>query len=283
MRTIQCAHRGRNKMPKAVDILENKTARETGSTRVYSALRKEILRVRLAPGAPLDEVGLSERFNMSRSPIREALVRLSSDGLVVMLPNRSTIVAPMDFHRIPEYLDALDLLQRVVTRLAAEQRTPTHLKAIVKAQKNFERAIGESVATKDSLPVIEANFEFHMAIAEAGRNLYFKDLYRRLLDEGKRMLHFHFQFEVIDSNVSAEKFTSDHTEIVDAIAAMNGEKAERFAHNHAIQFKGRFLQFLDRNLTASFELSYRLSSDKMSSPQAVAGERTAKQRRVNRR
>ncbi|MFO4987296.1 GntR family transcriptional regulator, partial [Salmonella enterica subsp. enterica serovar 1,4,[5],12:i:-] len=82
---------------------------ETGSARVYLQLRQDILRVELAPGSPLDEVGLGERFNLSRSPVREALVRLSSEGLVQILPNRSTIVTPLDLQGIPDFLDALDL------------------------------------------------------------------------------------------------------------------------------------------------------------------------------
>jgi DNA-binding GntR family transcriptional regulator len=50
-------------------------SRATGSARVYGSLREEILRMQLAPASPLDEVGLSERFGLSRSPVREALVR----------------------------------------------------------------------------------------------------------------------------------------------------------------------------------------------------------------
>jgi DNA-binding GntR family transcriptional regulator len=96
-----------------------KVAKETGSARAYASLREEILRMQLAPGAPLDEVSLSERFGLSRSPIREALARLSSEGLVVTLPSRSTVVTPIDFEGMPHFLDALDLLQRAVTRLAA--------------------------------------------------------------------------------------------------------------------------------------------------------------------
>jgi len=234
--------------------------KETGSLRVYTALREEILRVQLAPGAPLDEVGLSERFEMSRSPVREALVRLSSEGLVVVLPNRSTIVAPMEFQRIPEFLDALDLLQRVVTRLAALHRSPAELNAIVKAQKAYEDSLARSIASGNSLGMIEKNYEFHMAIAAAGRNQYFMDLYRRLLNEGRRMLHFHFEYNALDPDLSVERFASHHTEMVAAIEAQDADAAEHVAHLHAMQFKGRFLQFLDRNLTQKMSLNFKTLS-----------------------
>jgi DNA-binding GntR family transcriptional regulator len=240
-------------MTKTVEIPPHK---ETGSARVYAVLRDEILRLQLAPGTPLDEVGLSERFQMSRSPIREALVRLGSEGLVVILPNRSTIVTPMDFQRMPEFLDALDLLQRAVTRLAAMHRTSADLTRIRKAQKAYESALRVSLKSGDSLIMIEKNYEFHMAIAQAGRNAYFVDLYRRLLEEGRRMLHLHFEYEALDPNISVEKMASHHSAMVTAIETHDADSAEEWAHLHAKQFTGRFMQFLDRNLTANMPLHY---------------------------
>ena len=74
-----------------------KVAKETGSARAYVRPPGGNPADELAPGAPLDEVSLSERFGLSRSPIREALARLSSEGLVVTLPSRSTVVTPIDF------------------------------------------------------------------------------------------------------------------------------------------------------------------------------------------
>ncbi|MFF7063776.1 FCD domain-containing protein [Pseudomonas sp. NPDC008258] len=237
-------------------VTEPQTQKATGASRVYTILRDEILTMKLAPGTALDEIGLSERFDLSRSPIREALVRLSADGLVSILPNRSTIVSQMDFRRIPEFLDALDLLQRVTTRLAALHRSPLELADIRTAQKAYEKAIANCVKTGTSQAMIEKNYDFHMAIAKAGHNVYFADLYRRLLEEGRRMLHLHFEFQTLDEHMTAEEIGRDHTQIVDAIEAKDADLAEELAHRHAAQFKGRFMQFLDRNITANMTLTY---------------------------
>src|SRR5262245_46033781 len=75
---------------------ETKRAKGTGWKSVYDTLRTEILSLELPPGQLLDETTLAERFDLSRSPVREALIRLSSEELVVTLPNRSTIVAPIE-------------------------------------------------------------------------------------------------------------------------------------------------------------------------------------------
>ncbi|MEX3815322.1 GntR family transcriptional regulator [Paraburkholderia sp. BR13439] len=251
-------------MPKAPP--ETQAVKETGAVRIYGILRDEILRMRLSPGTALDEIGLAERFNMSRSPIREALVRLSGDGLVQILPNRSTIVTPMDYRRVPEFLDALDLLQRVTTRLAALHRTSADLLEIREKQKAYEKAIANSIKSYDSLGMIDKNYEFHMAIAKAGRNVYFADLYRRLLDEGRRMLHLHFEYEALGTELSVEKMAGGHADIVDAIEARDADRAEEAAHEHAMQFRGRFMQFLNRNLTAAMPLNIQSADAEQTVP-----------------
>lgn len=237
-------------------------AKETGASRVHTVLREQILRMEIPPGTPLDENRLAERFKLSRSPIREALVRLSGDGLVHILPNRSTIVAPMDFRRIPEFLDALDLLQRVTARLAALNRTTEDLVAIREAQRAYETAIASSIKSLNSVATIDENYRFHMTIARAGRNVYFVDLYRRLLDEGRRMLHLHFEYEKLGKEFTVAKMAKDHTDIVEAVEARDAERAEAVAHAHAIQFRGRFMQFLNRNLTADVPLNIQSSTSK---------------------
>ncbi|AVA24607.1 GntR family transcriptional regulator [Rhizobium sp. LEGMi198b] len=232
------------------------TPKETGSSRVYQKLRDDILRVHIAPGAPLDEISLSERFDLSRSPIREALVRLSGEGLVQILPNRSTIVTPMEFDKMPEFLDALDLLQRVVTRLAALHRTSADFTKIRAAQKNYEVEAQKALISGDCIGMIEKNFEFHMSIAYACRNSYFADSYRRLLQEGRRLLFFHFKYQSLDPNLSVEELAEGHTAMVAAIEEQNADAAEHQAHLHAVQFRGRFMEFLNQNLTAKLSLDY---------------------------
>ncbi|WFU11766.1 GntR family transcriptional regulator (plasmid) [Rhizobium sp. CB3090] len=240
--------------PRKVDNVSG--LKETGSARVYKKLRDDILRVLIAPGTSLDEVSLSQRFKLSRSPIREALVRLSGEGLVQILPNRSIIVTPMEFDKMPEFLDALDLMQRVVTRFAALHRTPADLIKIREAQKGYEQELSNAMKSGDSIGMIEKNFEFHMAIAAACRNSYFADSYRRLLQEGRRLLFFHFQYQSLDPNLTQKEVSAAHVAIIDAIEMRDADRAEHEAHLHAVQFRGRFMEFLNRNLTAKLSLDF---------------------------
>ncbi len=83
---------------------------------VYQRLREGILSLDYVPGANLDEAQLVESFGLSRTPVREALIRLAADGLVVLLPDRGAQLAPVDLADFPRYVEAFDLVQRAVMR-----------------------------------------------------------------------------------------------------------------------------------------------------------------------
>lgn len=222
--------------------------KETGGARVYSQLRHDIVTVVLKPGSVIDEIGLSERFKMSRSPIREALVRLSSEGLVHFLPNRSTVVAPIDLGALPQFLDALDLYQRATTKAAAVLRTDDDLREIIGFQDKYVEHTRKSLELGNSVYMIDSNYEFHMSIARAGKNRYLEQFYSRILNEGRRMLHFHFEFQRQDPEMDERKLGAGHDDMIEAIRNRDAAAAERVAHEHAMQFRGRFEQYLNNSL-----------------------------------
>jgi len=232
-----------------------KRARGTGWKNVYETLRNEILALTLAPGQLLDESTLAERFDMSRSPVREALIRLAGEELVVTLANRSTIVAPIEVATFPKYVEALDIAQRMNTRLAAELRTETDLKAIAKRQKEFETA----VKTGDHLRMSEANKQFHMAIAHAGRNPYLASFYERLLNQGQRMLHLHFEY--LERTHEGYLLTDEHNQMLEAIRARNVDLADELAHAHTRQFQQNFINFMRENYTTDVSLGRRKAAE----------------------
>ena len=109
------------------DRAPKRPARGDGAKHVYQQLRKEILTLVLEPGTLLDEVEIGRRFHLSRSPAREALIRLSAEGLVRALPNRGAVVAPFDVSMLPAYLEALELVHVQNARAAlAHARMHTH-------------------------------------------------------------------------------------------------------------------------------------------------------------
>lgn len=208
--------------------VEPKAARGSGVSHVYETLRREIVGLEMAPGQPVDEARLGERFGLSRTPIREALVRLTAEGLVTALPNRSAIVAQIDFANLPAFFDALTLMYRMTTRLAAEFHAPADLERMRAHQAEFAAA----VAARDALAMIAANRDLHMAMAEAGRNPYYAALFARLLDEGRRILRLYYSSF---GDALPPRYSDEHEQMIAAIAARDVDLADRLASAHADQ------------------------------------------------
>lgn len=217
----------------------------TGAQKIYYELRRDILCLDLKPGKLLDEATLSKQFGMSRSPVREALIRLSMEGLVVTLPNKSTLVSHLNIEEYPNYLDALDLIQRVTARLAARLRTKSHLIEIKKTQQDFLAALNNGSV----IDMIDKNRNFHMAISSAANNSYFDFLHARLMDDGRRMLHLYFRS--FGSEVP-QTLSLDHDRMIDAIEKQNEDDAETYAHEHVNEVGKRFLKYLNSRQTDKF-------------------------------
>jgi len=214
--------------------------RGEGAKFVYDILRNDILDLALPPGSPIDEVQLAERLLMSRTPIREALVRLAGEGLVTTLPNRSTVVSNIDFLNLHTFFDAMTLMYRVTTRLAAQFRTAADLEVIRGRQAEFARA----VEAHNALAMIATNRDFHAAIAEAGRNPYYTGLFCRLLDEGRRILRIYYSS--FDDHLP-HRYVVEHEDIIVAIEASHIEEADRLATAHADQIVRQIQELMARD------------------------------------
>ena len=212
--------------------------REGGARRVYRELRDEILELKLAPGSPLDETSVAKRFEMSRSPVREAIVRLSAEGLVHMLSNRSTIVAPLDIAMLPRFIEAIDYLQRATTRLAALHRDDEEIAPMRDAADTYDTLCKKG----EPLALSEANKTFHMLVADSGGNAYLAQAYERLLDEGRRILHFHYAS--VRKEGTEFPLSPAHHQMVDAIEAQDETAADQLAHEHTQVLHSRMQEFM---------------------------------------
>lgn len=222
--------------------------RGSGVGHVYEALRNDIIELVLPPGSPIDEVQLAQRFSLSRTPIREALVRLASEGLITTLPNRATIVANIDFLGLPQFFDALTLMYRVTTRLAAVHHREDDIHRIGALQTSFARA----VEARDALAMIAANRDFHIEIARAGRNRYYTDLFTQLLDEGRRILRLYYSSF---HDMLPREYVNEHEDMIAAIVARDVERADALASAHADQI----IRHIQASITADGRTNARIA------------------------
>lgn len=225
-----------------------KRGRGFGAAFVYEGLREDILSLRLRPGTLLDETELAGRFKVSRSPVREALIRLSGEGLVQTLRNRSSIVAPFDVTTIHSHLNAMYLMYGLTARLAALNRSQTQLEGL-RAMLDAHRA---AMARDDSAKLIANNRDFHVAIAEAGGNSFFSAWTASVLDQGQRLMGLYLRDA---EGQRSDALLDDHAAIVEAIAAGDPDAAERAARADAELLIGRLRQHLFRDQLRGLDLS----------------------------
>lgn len=208
------------------------TRRKRGFAAVYAEMREDILALRIAPGSAIDEVALAGRFGLSRTPVREALLMLSREGLVQFLPGRSAIVAPHSMGNAHEYLDTLMLLSRAATRLAAEVRRPADIALIEARAADYEAALDAAPGLDDIDAVVAADLAFHRAIAVASGNGFLANFYSLTLDYGRRMLLLHYYPHFTAAEGAAR--IADHRAMAAAIAAGDGAAAEAAASRHVM-------------------------------------------------
>lgn len=229
---------------------EDGNARRHGGRYIYEELRRRILTLQLKHGEQLDEISLAATFGLSRSPVRDAMARLVSEGLVTILPNRTAIVTPFEIEDFPHYITALDLVQRAVSRLAAIHRSDEDMRNIEIANEGYM----EMVYKGDFSAMTEKNKEFHLVIAAASRNNYLMKYYEKLLSEGQRIQHL--QFDFMTRQDAPSKLGRDHDALIAAIKEGDADLADRMAHEHTMLFQNRFLTFMQRNLLKDMELHY---------------------------
>jgi DNA-binding GntR family transcriptional regulator len=193
-----------------------KPPRGRGANHVYQELRKDILSLAREPGALLDEVEIGKRFHLSRSPVREALIRLSAEGMVRRLSHRSAVVAAFDIGTLPAYLESVELIYRLTASLAATRRTPDALARIVAASHRYEEAWRRGAF----LDAAGANRDFHVAIAEATGNPHFVAWTQTLLDHGQRAVLVAFGHQ------KGGRLPNAHEAIVRAIQQSDGQAGE---------------------------------------------------------
>ena len=215
----------------------------TGSQRVYEALRERILTLELVPGSDLNEAALEAEFEVSRTPVREALIRLASERLISLSPNRGASVTPLDIADVPQLFEALELSQRATLRWAAKRRSPADIEGLAELSAEFTKAARE----QDFRRMGDANREFHVAVGRASGNRYIAELYETQLWASLRLARMVFANAPL-SDPSHSRYYAEvirhHEGMIAAIEAGDEDRADELARKHAELFKRRVTQSL---------------------------------------
>ncbi|WP_050419123.1 GntR family transcriptional regulator [Bradyrhizobium tropiciagri] len=134
----------------------------TAAARIYAELRAELVSLQRRPGAPIIEAEIARSYGVSRTPVREAILRLSDEGLVEIFPQSGIFVSRIPLAALPEAIIVRRSLEETTTRMATERASASQilgLHAILERQREAEMA-------DDREAFHQADEAFHAAIAE---------------------------------------------------------------------------------------------------------------------
>lgn len=166
------------------------TARPQSLTgQAYRALEELIVTLQIEPGAAMSESALSDRLGIGRTPVREALQRLSREGLIEVKPRRGIRVTPIDMAKHIQLLELRRSLEQLLAEAAAERATPAE-------RAEFgEIAEGMEVAAKrnDDVAFMRLDRQFNRLLCQAARNDYVTNAMTLIQGLSRRFWYSHYQ------------------------------------------------------------------------------------------
>lgn len=190
---------------------------------VTDALREAILDGALPPSSWLREDDIATTFEVSRTPVREALRRLADEGLAVKTAHHGTVVAPMSFDDILALYVVRENLEGLAARLAAVR----HASGVVDGLRAVHQRMAKAVKRGDMAEMVKQNLEFHRHFRMAAGNSYLERFLTQVEHAVRRLPASTFAHPGRPDTALAE-----HQAIIDAIAAGDGDAAERAAKRH---------------------------------------------------
>ena len=209
--------------------------KRSNTQRLKDSLEDDIINGRLAPGERLDPEELAARFQVSRTPIREAIHQLTASGLVTVIPKKGTFVARVGVEQLIEMFEVMAEMEGMCGRLAARRITTQELEGLAGALERCEQA----ASTGDTDEYYYENEDFHQRIYRASHNGFLvkeaNQLKQRLKPD--RRLPLQVRNRVSNS-------LSEHRTILAAIRAGDAAAAEDAMREHVLIQGERFSDFI---------------------------------------
>lgn len=226
----------------------------TGAQRVYAALGHAIITLEIDPGTPLEEERLCREYKVSRTPMREALIRLASEGLVELEPNKGARVAALQLVDVIDHYEAMDVFQPVIWHFATVRRTESDIAKIKQSVGAFRTAI----AKQDAETIVQSNYEAHRAIAGASHNRSLEKAYQQMLIDKLRVAqHAARDLTRERGRILASRLTGAlriMEQLVEVISAGDAKEAQRLARDYNTHVREQIFAIFSASLAADISL-----------------------------
>lgn len=209
----------------------------TLSQQVYSHLRAGILDNTYRPGSPLPEEAMAEKLNVSRVPVREALRRLSAEGLVIIKPRQGATVTELTAKQFLDAYQVREALEVLAVRLAVPKLTADDLAEL----DALHEAMQSAAITGNSNDFFAANAEFHGFLVDKSDNGDLKSIYESLIDRMRR-----YRTPSLDLRGGMSTSIDEHAAILSAIREGDTDRAAHLIAQHIHVPQGVLEEELER-------------------------------------
>ena len=201
---------------------------------IYAQLREEILFCRMAPGEELREQELAVRYEVSKQPVREALLRLEQDHLIIVLPRQGYRVKPVSLADARDIFRFREIMEPACAADAAQHATDDRLKEL-DAFRAFDAHATE---------FIKYNRAFHIAVAMCSPHRRMREEVANLVSQADRLVLVSIGFA---QGRDTGRLIAEHAAIIDALQARDGRQAARLLRTHILAAQKRVVANLSRH------------------------------------
>lgn len=205
---------------------------------VYKALQEDIIEGRLSPGQRLVERELMEKFGVSKTPVREALVRLKQDGLIDGALHQGVSVIRISRKDAVEIYDLREILEGMAAKKVAEKITPDNAEKLDSIIQLFEKHGRKN----DLKAYAQLDVKFHDLIGVLSNNQRLYQMVRRIYHQSRILLRTSLNLPIRGPEVSL----GEHKKVVEAIVNKNPSLAEKMAREHIKNTREAVLDWFDR-------------------------------------
>jgi len=230
--------------------------------RLREMIEEDILSFKLKPGDKLDECRLAEKYGTSRTPVREALRQLSSNGLIEIRPHKGAVVAKLGIRELVELLEVMAELEGACGRLAAKSCLNSDMEVILSALESCRRF----AEPRDVANYKHANEAFHEAIYAASRNSV---LIKLTLNTRNRVAAY--RRLQLEQPGHLKVSVDEHEGIVRAIQEGLPEEADRLLQLHILNLGGDLRRMVSMISTSEWPASPDLRPVRTTLPAAFQG------------
>nr|WP_239113267.1 GntR family transcriptional regulator [Shimia biformata] len=221
----------------SVKVAVTKPARISRVDDAYARLKGEILSNRLLPGFQAPEPEFAERLGMSRTPVREALLRLEAEGLVQLVPRRGARILPVLASDMTEIYDLLGALEpHAAAELARRNPSKAELAPLIAATDDMEAALDEGNLEKWAA----ADDRFHRTLLELHGNRRLIGFASSLYDQAHRA-----RMVTLRMRDKPVRSTREHRDILDLLLSGDAEGVEQLFRDHRRRAASELLNILE--------------------------------------